>query len=140
MNARIVSVGEDQRLARSIAAGPHALVADEPQPIGSDTGPTPNELLLAALGSSTSMAVRACADRHGWPLDQVAVAVRFDPRGQIVKNIRLTGDLEPAHIRQLLAVAGRCSVQRLLTSEASVVTVPTVVAKPHASRSQSLPQ
>ncbi|WP_240634608.1 MULTISPECIES: OsmC family protein [Streptomyces] len=140
--ARIVSVGEGegQRLARSIAVGPHTLTADQPQPISTDTGPTPGELLLAALGSCTSMAVRAYADRHAWPLDQVDVAVRFDPQGQIIKNIRLTGDLEPARIKQLLAVAGRCPVQRLLTKAASVITVPTVVARPHTSRSQSLPQ
>jgi putative redox protein len=140
MNTRIVSVSEGPRLARSIAVGAHTLAADEPRPVGTDTGPTPGELLLAALGSCTSMAVRAYADRHGWPLDQVDVSVRFDPQGQIVKNIRLTGDLEPAHIKQLLAVAGRCPVHRLLTREATVVTVPTVLARPHVSRSQTLPR
>ena len=140
MNARIVSVGEGPRLARSIAVGPHTLTADEPQPISTDSGPTPGELLLAALGSCTSMAVRAFADRHSLPLDQVEVAVRFDPRGQIIKNIRLAGDLEPAHIKQLLAVAGSCPVHRLLTREASVVTVPTVLARPSRSHSQTLPK
>ncbi|WP_151483731.1 OsmC family protein [Streptomyces albicerus] len=140
MNARIVSVSEGRRLARSIAVGPHTLTADEPQPISADTGPTPGELLLAALGSCTSMAVRAFADRHGWPLDQVDVAARFDAQGQIVKDIRLTGDLEPAHIKQLLSVAGRCPVQRLLTREVSIVTVPTVLPRPHVSQGQTLPQ
>jgi putative redox protein len=140
MTARVVSVREGRRLARSIAVGPHTLTADEPEPISTDTGPTPGELLLAALGTCTSMAVRAFADRHGWPLDHVDVTVQFDPQGQIVKNIRLTGDLEPARIKQLLAVAGRCPVQRLLTREATIVTVPTVVARPHASRSRAVPE
>ncbi|MEU9291773.1 OsmC family protein [Streptomyces sp. NPDC048275] len=140
MNARIVSVSEGPRLARSIAVGPHTLAADEPQPISTDTGPTPGELLLAALGSCTSMIVRATADRHDWPLDQVDVAVQFDPQGQIVKNIRLTGDLEPVHIKQLLAAAGRCPVHRLLTREATIVTVPTVLARPRESHSQTLPK
>ncbi|MER5436711.1 OsmC family protein [Streptomyces sp. NPDC002588] len=140
MNARIVSVSEGPRLARSIAIGPHALAADEPQPIGTDTGPTPGELLLAALGACTSMTVRAFADRHGWQLHQVDVAVRFDPQGQIAKNIRLTGDLEPAHIKQLLAVAGRCPVHRLLTGGVTVVTVPTVVARPRAPYSRAVPE
>ncbi|MFF8480982.1 OsmC family protein [Streptomyces antibioticus] len=45
-------------------------------------GPTPGELLLAALGACTSMTVRAFADRHGWPLDQVDVSVRFDGQGR----------------------------------------------------------
>ncbi|MFD9316403.1 OsmC family protein [Streptomyces sp. NPDC060053] len=137
MNARTVSVSEGPRLARSLVVGPHTLTADEPRPVGTDTGPTPGELLLAALGACTSMTVRAYADRHGWHLDQVDVAARFDPQGQIVKNIRLTGELEPAHIRQLLAVAGRCPVHRLVTSGATVVTVPTVAARPRGRTSSS---
>ncbi|WP_328442643.1 hypothetical protein OHA71_02630 [Streptomyces sp. NBC_00444] len=68
------------------------------------------------------------------------MTVRFDPQGQIVKNVTLIGDLEPARIKELLAVAGRCPVQRLLTKGASIVTVPTVVARPPASRSRTLPQ
>ncbi|MFF4689862.1 OsmC family protein [Streptomyces sp. NPDC001307] len=138
MNTRTVSISEGPRLARSIAVGPHVLAADEPQPLSTDTGPTPGELLLAALGSCTSMAVRAFADRHGWPLDHVDVTVRFDRHGQIVKEVRLTGDLEPAHVEQLLTVARRCPVQRLLARTASVVTAPTLVAKSQASGDRSL--
>ncbi|MFJ6948925.1 OsmC family protein [Streptomyces wuyuanensis] len=123
-----MSVREGRRLARTIAIGPHSMTADEPEPISSDTGPTPGELLLAALGSCTSMAVRAFADRHGWRLHHVDVDVHFEPQGQIVKNIRLAGDLEPAQVERLLAVAGRCPVHRLLTGDVAVTTVPTVVA------------
>ncbi|MFE9611931.1 OsmC family protein [Streptomyces sp. NPDC006012] len=74
MNTRPVSISEGRRLARSIAVGPHVLAADEPQPVRTDTGPTPAELLLAALGSCTSLAVRTFADRRGLPLDHVATA------------------------------------------------------------------
>jgi putative redox protein len=35
---------------QQITVGHHRLVADEPRPIGDDTGPTPYDLLLAALG------------------------------------------------------------------------------------------
>ncbi|MGI5134017.1 MULTISPECIES: OsmC family protein [unclassified Streptomyces] len=140
MNARLVSVSEGRRLARSIQVGPHTLAADAHEPAGTDTGPRPEELLLAALGACTSMAVRAAAERHGWPLDQVDVALRFDPHEQIIKNIRLTGDLDALQIKQLLAVAARCPVQRLLTREVPVVTVPTVAAKTHAARGRPLPQ
>ncbi|MEQ8146236.1 OsmC family protein [Streptomyces sp. OP7] len=127
MTGRTVSVREGGRLARSITVGPHLLTADEPEPLSTDTGPTPGELLLAALGSCTSMAVRAYARRQGWPLDHVGVDVRFGPRGQIVKHVRLTGELEPSQVERLLKVAGRCPVQRLITGDVSVATVPTVV-------------
>lgn len=130
MTTRIVSVAEGKRLTRSIAIGTHTLTADEPEPIGADAGPTPGELLLAALGSCTSMAVRAMADRHHWPLERVDVAVRFGDQGRIVKNIGLTGELEPAHREQLLAAAGRCPVHRLLTREVTIDTVPLLLAEP----------
>ncbi|WP_326607606.1 OsmC family protein [Streptomyces sp. NBC_01799] len=71
---------EGRGLARSVAVDSHTLTADEPQPVGADTGPTPAGLVLAALGACTSMAVRAFTDRHGRPLEQVDVTVRFDAR------------------------------------------------------------
>lgn len=140
MTARTVTVDEGPRLARTISVGQHRLTADEPEPASTDTGPTPGELLLAALGSCTSMTVRAFADRHSWPLDRVDVAVRFDAQGQIVKDVRLTGALEAAHFQQLFTVAGRCPVHRLLAKESSIITVPTVVAKPPNAHSQTLSQ
>ncbi|GGX76100.1 OsmC family protein [Streptomyces fructofermentans] len=133
MSTRIVSVGEGRLLARSVAIGPHTVTADEPEPLGADTGPTPGELLLAALGSCTSMAVRAFADRHDMPLERVDVAVRFVGGGNIVKNVGLTGDLDAAQRERLMGVAGRCPVHRLLTKEVSIVTVPTLLAEPDTS-------
>ncbi|MFI8536192.1 OsmC family protein [Streptomyces aquilus] len=130
MNTRIVTVAEGKQLARSVAIGTHSLTADEPEPVGTDTGPTPGELLLAALGACTSMAVRAYAQRHEWPLDRVDVAVRFGAQGQVVKNIGLVGELTPAQRDQLLAVAGRCPVHRLLTKDLTIITVPTLLAEP----------
>jgi putative redox protein len=44
---------------QSITAGSHRLVADEPVPVGDDEGPNPYDLLLAALGSCTSMTMRS---------------------------------------------------------------------------------
>jgi putative redox protein len=133
MTTRIVTVAEGGRLTRSVTIGPHHLLADEPEPMSDDAGPTPGELLLAALGSCTSMAVRAMADRHGWPLERVDVAVRFGEQGHIVKNVGLTGDLDPAQREQLLAAAGRCPIHRLLTRETKIVTVPALLAEPNAS-------
>ena len=44
--------GSGRGFAQEISARTHRLVADEPIPNGgTDTGPTPYDLLLAALGS-----------------------------------------------------------------------------------------
>jgi putative redox protein len=48
----VVIHGGGSGFAQDIQIGPHQLRADEPLSMnGSDTGPTPYDLLLAALGS-----------------------------------------------------------------------------------------
>jgi putative redox protein len=57
----------------------HRLTVDEPTRIGgSDQGPTPVELVLAALGTCQEITYRAFATALGIPLDQVAVTVEGD--------------------------------------------------------------
>jgi putative redox protein len=48
----VIVQGSMAKLAQEIRIGPHRLVADEPTAVGGgDTGPTPYDLLLAALGA-----------------------------------------------------------------------------------------
>lgn len=49
---KVIVRGAGHGFAQEISAGRHRLTADEPIPNGgTDTGPTPYDLLLAALGS-----------------------------------------------------------------------------------------
>src|ERR1700754_2122696 len=122
---------------QEITAGPHRLVADEPRPVGDDAGPTPYDLLLAALGSCTSMTVRMYADRKGWPLEQVRVTLRHSRIhaedcadcettvgfvDQIDRDIELTGDLDDTQRERLRYMADRCPVHQTLTSEVHITT------------------
>ena len=69
------------RLIQNISAGPHALQADEPRENGgNDAGPSAEELLLAALGTSASTTVQMYAQRKGWPLKAVHVELSFAAR------------------------------------------------------------
>jgi len=122
---------------QQITAGRHRLVADELQPIGDDQGPTPYDLLLAALGACTSMTVRMYADRKGWQLDRVQVTLRHKRIhaqdcaacvtevgwiSHIDRAIEITGDLDDSQRQQLMHIAERCPVHQTLTSEVDVVT------------------
>ena len=120
-----------------IAAGQHRLASDEPRPIGDDTGPTPYDLLLAALGACTSMTVRMYADRKGWPLERVRVTLRHSrihakdcadcetSNGwvdNIDRDVELSGDLDDSQRQRLLHIAERCPVHQTLTSEVHIAT------------------
>src|SRR4029078_6850345 len=71
-----VVVSSESGLAQEISAGKHHWPADEPPPIGTDRGPSPYDLLLAALGACTSMTLRLYAQRKQWDLQRVTVRLR----------------------------------------------------------------
>ena len=122
---------------QQITAGHHRLAADEPRPIGDDAGPTPYDLLLAALGACTSMTVRMYANRKGWPLERVRVTLRHSRIhaedcadcettsgwvDHIDRDVELAGDLDDIQRQRLLHIAERCPVHQTLTSEVHVTT------------------
>jgi putative redox protein len=122
---------------QQITAGRHEFNADEPRPIGDDEGPTPYDLLLAALGACTSMTVRMYADRKGWPLEQIRVTLQHKrihaedcaecetTKGwihHIDRDIELTGDLDDTQRERLLQIAERCPVHQTLTSEVRIAS------------------
>src|SRR5271167_4534535 len=73
----VVVRGSAAGFAQEIAIGSHRLHSDEPKDAGgSDTGPSPYELLAAALGACTSITLGMYARRKQWPLDEVTVRLR----------------------------------------------------------------
>src|SRR5579862_3881940 len=73
----VVVRGSAAGFAQEILAGQHRMTADEPLSAGgTDTGPSPYDLLLAALGACTSMTLGMYARRKEWPLEEVTVHLR----------------------------------------------------------------
>lgn len=59
-----------------IDAGDHSFLMDEPAEYGGlGTGPSPFDLLCAALGACTLMTMKLYAKRKNWVLDQLSVRV-----------------------------------------------------------------
>ena len=130
--------GAADGFVQEITAGVHHLRSDEPASAGgTDSGPTPYDLLLAALGSCTSMTVAMYARRKQWPLKRVTVRLRHsrvhvedgeagetqDAKLTVIdRDIELDGSLGEEQRARLLAIANRCPVHLTLTSRIDIRT------------------
>lgn len=104
----------------------HQLVADEPVPLGGkDEGPRPTELLLSSLASCISITLRMYAEHKDIPAGPISVHVsrevaeKNEPQ-EIKVRIEVEGELEPAQLKRMRAIAGKCPVNKLLTSELKI--------------------
>ena len=134
----VVVQGTIDGLRQEIVAGSHHLVSDEPASAGGmDAGPTPYDLLLAALGSCTSMTLTMYARRKQWPLQRVTVRLRHsrehaedcmackdhDAKLTVIeRTIELEGAFDQEQRERLLAIANRCPVHLTLTSKIEIRT------------------
>jgi uncharacterized OsmC-like protein/alpha-beta hydrolase superfamily lysophospholipase len=135
----LVSEVEPNGFSQDIVVGrTHQLRSDEPADIGgTNTGPTPYQLLQAGLGACTTMTIRMYARRKNIPLDHVSVTVTHDKRhlteckrcestphkvDHFIRSIQLTGELSDEHKVSLLNIAEKCPVHRTLEASAHIET------------------
>ena len=138
----VIVRGTAEGFAQEIVAGSHRFLSDEPARAGgTDTGPTPYDLLLASLGSCTSMTLAMYARRKQWPLQRVTVRLRHsrvhaedcaacetrDARLTVIeRDIALDGALDADQRARLLAIANRCPVHLTLSSQIDIRTSPGI--------------
>ncbi len=138
IRADVIVWGEGGTFVQQIATGKHQLTADEPESVGgTDTGPSPYDLLLAALGSCTSMTVGLYARTKNWPLERVTVWLRHSKiyaadcseceikegiLDRIERDMRFDGPLTAEQRSRLLEIANKCPVHRTLISEINIQT------------------
>ncbi len=129
---RVVARTGPEGYLTDIVANGHPLRADEPLSVGgTDIGPSPYDLLTAALGACTGMTLRMYADRKQLPLEEVVVNLRHrkahvadsedcGEKGKVLdlidREIELVGDLDAGQRQRLLEIADKCPVHRTLHS------------------------
>lgn len=106
----------------TLTAGQHLFAADAAtEDGGTDTAPTPHELLAASLAACTSMTVQMYANRKHWPLTSCDVVVdltetgdKKDPNSKTVFDVRVTfrGELDFVQRERLMDIASHCPVHR----------------------------
>jgi putative redox protein len=105
----------------------HHLVNDVPPAEGGQgKGPTPHEMLEAAVASCKAITVKMYANRKAWPLESVTAKVRHDLRAKdeggpkvhhFDAQMEFVGDLTDEQRERLHEISGRCSIQKILQSE-----------------------
>ena len=128
----------DEGYSTDIMAGRHSIIADESENLGGDDfGPSPYELLNAALGACTAMTLQMYARRKKWDLQEVKVHLSFsrsykkDCEGcskderrleKFEKILELKGDLTQEQKIRLAEIADRCPVHRTIAGNATFET------------------
>jgi putative redox protein len=120
-----VTVLSESGYAQVIHAGHHRLTADEPPPNGTDTGPAPYGLLLASLGACTSITLRMYAERKGWQLGQIHVALGVEHAAdgtKIHRELRFSAPLTDEQKTKLADIAEKTPVTKTLRAGATITT------------------
>lgn len=116
--AKIEETGESA-YAVDIVVSDHHIKGDESVDAGgNDLGPSPYDVLTAALGECTAMTIRWYALHQKWPLQKVIVQLTHRKENKtdiFTKHITLIGDALTQEQRQkLIDIAVKCPVQRTL--------------------------
>lgn len=109
-------------MRHTVRIGRHTLTVDEPPDNGGeDAGPTPHDLYDAALAACKALTMVWYARRKQIALEDVEIEIERDAAAESRGSYRLralislSGELSDIDRQQLLAIASRCPVHKLMT-------------------------
>ena len=119
----------DAAMAQTVAVRDHAWVADvSAEEGGADSGPSPHDLYDAALGACKALTVMWFARKKGIAVDDVQTKITRDDSEErkgvyrLKAELLISGSFSDAEFAQLVAVADKCPVHKLMTSVTTEVT------------------
>jgi len=108
--------------------GPHVFAADAGIDDGGEgLGPNPHDLYDSALGACEALTVLWHAKRRGIPVENIEVTVERDQSAErtgiyrLDTKLKLGGNLTDEQRRELLTVASKCPIHKLMTSVETVI-------------------
>ena len=110
-------------IAQTITVRGHEMTADEDASSRGETAyPTPQDLYDAALGACKALTVLWYARKKGIPVDDVQTVIERDGSGEragvykLTARMKISGALTDDQLAELLAVAKKCPVHKLMTT------------------------
>ena len=119
----MIRISTESGLRHSIEIGDHLLHTDVSQSLGGNaSAPEPHDLFDAALGACKALTLMLYAKQRGLPLDSLDVhLVRDDSQERqgtyrLAVELDLHGALDDEQRQQLLRIADKCPIHKLMTS------------------------
>jgi putative redox protein len=125
-----ITIVRDQTalMRHEVRVGPHIVSADASIGDGGEgLGLNPHDLYDAALGACESLTVLLYAKRKGIPVENIEVTVERDQSEErsgvyrLDTKLKLGGILTAEQRRELLSVAAKCPVHKLMTSVQTII-------------------
>ena len=118
----VVTRDTTRKMRHVVTIGAHSFAVDEPESNGGeDTGPTPHDIYDSALGACKALTTLWYARRKQIPVDDIRVVVERDDSQErqgtyrLAVTMELGGALSEDQRQELLRVAAKCPVHRLMT-------------------------
>src|ERR1700722_1394163 len=125
-----ITIVRDQTalMRHEVRVGSHTFAADVSIGDGGEgLGPNPHDLYDAALGACESLTVLWYANRKGIPVEDIEVTVERDQSEErtgtyrLHSRLKIGGKLTDAQRQELLSVASKCPVSKLMTSVQTII-------------------
>lgn len=105
--------------------GRHTFYADEPTELGgSDTAPSPEELLEASLASCTLATLRMYTDHKQWEVGEIKMTVNLIREGQvnkIIRELKFEKTITDEQKIRLIQVSKACPVSKILSGSSEMI-------------------